>query len=246
MSLLRGFYRICVDWTTPERWIVGRFVRHCGGACAESLPDGVVIDIGGGSRPFDRALRSAFPGRLPIATDMLASAEPDFAADAHRLPLADGAAAVVCMFQVLQHLARPTEALAEARRVLAHGGLLIVTYPALCPEGTTADWWRWTSGGMFRTLRDAGFSPVGERAYGGMTFAATNLAALAAPRYLLRHRRGWRAGNGFADLAGVALAFAIALPFHLLGFAALAIDWLVPTRAFAVGACVIARRDDGP
>ena len=46
------------------------------------------------------------------------------------LPVADGSASVVCFLDVLEHLAHPEEALAEASRVLAPGGCVIVTVPA--------------------------------------------------------------------------------------------------------------------
>ncbi|HET9730354.1 MAG TPA: class I SAM-dependent methyltransferase, partial [Acidimicrobiia bacterium] len=51
-------------------------------------------------------------------------------ADVAALPLADGFASVVCLLDVIEHLTDPQPALAEARRVLAPGGRLIVTVPA--------------------------------------------------------------------------------------------------------------------
>jgi SAM-dependent methyltransferase len=50
-------------------------------------------------------------------------------ADAHRLPIADGAVTAVRTDRVLQHLSEPPVALAELVRVLAPGGRLVVAEP---------------------------------------------------------------------------------------------------------------------
>ncbi|MBA3282751.1 MAG: glycosyltransferase [Acidimicrobiia bacterium] len=46
------------------------------------------------------------------------------------LPVADGSAVVVCLLDVIEHLDDPVAALAEATRVLAPGGRLVVNVPA--------------------------------------------------------------------------------------------------------------------
>jgi SAM-dependent methyltransferase len=46
------------------------------------------------------------------------------------LPLASGSADVVCLLDVIEHLADPVPALVEARRVLRPGGRLVVNVPA--------------------------------------------------------------------------------------------------------------------
>jgi len=50
-------------------------------------------------------------------------------ATAECLPFRSASVDVVCCFQVLEHLVTPTQFLAEVRRVLAPGGLLILTTP---------------------------------------------------------------------------------------------------------------------
>ncbi len=50
-------------------------------------------------------------------------------ASAERLPFQDASLDVVCCFQVLEHLPAPERFLAETRRVLRPGGLLVLTTP---------------------------------------------------------------------------------------------------------------------
>jgi SAM-dependent methyltransferase len=50
-------------------------------------------------------------------------------ASAYELPLADGSADAVVMSEILEHLDRPVAALEQAARILAPGGLLLVTVP---------------------------------------------------------------------------------------------------------------------
>jgi dolichyl-phosphate beta-glucosyltransferase len=85
--------------------------------------------------------------------------------DLDRLPLADGAADVVCLLDVIEHLVDPTTALGEARRVLTPGGRLIVNVPAHEWLWSEADEFlghvrRYTRGALRRELTDSGFRPT--------------------------------------------------------------------------------------
>lgn len=51
-------------------------------------------------------------------------------AEVGRLPVRDGAAEVVCLLDVIEHLVDPVPALAEAARLLGPGGRLVVNVPA--------------------------------------------------------------------------------------------------------------------
>src|SRR5439155_16159845 len=90
---------------------------------------------------------------------------PVLVTDIRSAGIADGAAGAVCLLDVIEHMPDPERALAEARRMLAPGGVLVVTVPA--------HQWLWSGADDFlghvrrygrpdlrRALRDAGFKPT--------------------------------------------------------------------------------------
>lgn len=75
----------------------------------------------------------------------------------------------VVSHQVLEHLPRPWEALAEFHRVLRPGGLLIVSAPHLSRRHELPhDYFRFTQEGMASMLRDAGFDDIAVQPVGGL------------------------------------------------------------------------------
>lgn len=54
--------------------------------------------------------------------------------DAESLPVPDGCADAVLLLDVLEHLANPERAVAEAHRVLRPGGVIVVSVPHRCPQ----------------------------------------------------------------------------------------------------------------
>ncbi|TDD86972.1 class I SAM-dependent methyltransferase [Actinomadura rubrisoli] len=93
-----------------------------------------VLDIGCGEGALNDALPGAPPFRLvgldASATMLRAHPGPSMRADAARLPFRDGAFDAAVAVNMLWHLDDPRVALREARRVLAPGGLLLVS--AIC------------------------------------------------------------------------------------------------------------------
>ena len=98
---------------------------------------GWLVDIGGGSGgvttmlgwPLDRIV--LVDGNAALATE--ARRRHGLAAlrtSVRHVPLADGAAEVVCLLDVIEHLHDPVAALAEAARVLEPDGRLVVNVPA--------------------------------------------------------------------------------------------------------------------
>jgi ubiquinone/menaquinone biosynthesis C-methylase UbiE len=60
--------------------------------------------------------------------------QPNFGADATRLPFADGSFGSVALLHVLAEIERPRRALSEARRVLAPGGLVAIAVDGRGPS----------------------------------------------------------------------------------------------------------------
>lgn len=91
-----------------------------------------VLDVAGGTGRATRALSREGPE--PVVVDfsagMLARARADgregVRADAGTLPVRDGAVDAVVVVDALHHLPDPKRAIAEAARVLAPGGVLVV------------------------------------------------------------------------------------------------------------------------
>lgn len=235
-------YRRALDVLLPERWLVRRFI-----AChlpALAPTEGLCLDLGGGHAPFAASLAMALPAMPRVVVDLVPGSRTSVIGDAHRLPFPAGRAGFVAMFQVIQHLEHPPAVLAECGRILGPGGLLLISYPFLTCEGRSRDLRRWTIPGIETELRAAGFQPVVHEALGGPCFLVTALIAHAPGRFLILHRQGWRTGRSPGDALRLALAFAAALPFHLLGFAALLLDRAIRRPAHYSGGIVLARRRD--
>jgi SAM-dependent methyltransferase len=133
---------------------------------------GVLADVGAGAQPF-RDLLS--PGARYIAVDTEEAERhfgyrtPDtryFAGPA--LPLADAEAAAILCTETLEHVRDTDSFLAELRRALAPGGLLILTVPFSARwHFIPQDFWRFTPAGLDHVLATAGFRDVRVYARGG-------------------------------------------------------------------------------
>src|SRR2546426_669557 len=89
--------------------------------CVEGLHP--IVEIGSGPGFF----KDYFPHL--ISTDVVSSAYIDVVSDACSLPFRSGAVGALVMLDVLHHLPRPLEFMAEAERVLHPGGRLAMIEP---------------------------------------------------------------------------------------------------------------------
>ncbi|MEK7215035.1 MAG: class I SAM-dependent methyltransferase [Chloroflexota bacterium] len=116
---------------------------------------GRVLEAGAGTARFVRALRAANPEIQPIVCDLVRDGlkyarRQDGTieaaqADITNLPFRTGAFKAVLVFDVLEHLLRPQDAVAELWRVLEPGGKLHTLVPC---EGQpcTLHWLMWKTG----------------------------------------------------------------------------------------------------
>ena len=89
----------------------------------------------------------------------LYGAVPDVFGSADSLPFLENSFDVVFLFEVLEHLYNPREAIQEISRCLAPGGRAYITVPFLYPiHDAPHDYQRYTLHGLERELESAGFN----------------------------------------------------------------------------------------
>ena len=124
---------------TRER--LARFVARC-------ASDAKTLDIGCGGAPYAKY----FPNR--VGFDHAAGPDVDVVGDAHHLPFQDGEFERILCTEVLEHLLDPAKAIAEMRRVLQPGGMLILTTGFVFPlHDAPHDYWRFTRYGLEHLFR---------------------------------------------------------------------------------------------
>jgi SAM-dependent methyltransferase len=100
-----------------------------------------------------RPVRSCFAGRPWFTSDIQRGAQIDQVQDLHRLGVRDGSIGTALVLEVVEHLRRPWDAMAEVHRCLAPGGLAIVSTVFFFPvHGHPDDYWRFTGSGMATIL----------------------------------------------------------------------------------------------
>lgn len=147
---------------TMDLYVVRHAIRR---TVEQALPhlSGVLLDVGCGESPYrELILEGSRVTRyigLDFATGTYAARHrPDLTWDGSRIPLDDASVDCALATEVLEHCADPLALLREVRRVLAPGGLLVLTVPFLWPlHDAPHDHYRYTPWSLDRYLRDAGF-----------------------------------------------------------------------------------------
>lgn len=232
---MRAVFRSAMRWLAPDAAELRRFVR---GHLPATLT-GTGYDIGSGNAPHADILRAQAPGLRMVAVDIEPSPAVAVVADMCRLPVADASAALVTFFESLQYADFPAVALAEARRILHPGGMLLLAYPFLYPEGPDRSLHRWTAEGARRMVEAAGFTVTAEATRGGTGMFVCLLGA----GLMLRAIPGWRAlpRSRWRKVA----AALVWLPWQVLGRFALLLDRRIAKPPYYVGGIVLARRSGG-
>lgn len=211
---------------------------------------GRVLDVGAGTgyarRLLDPESTTYIPTDLPTGRD---AADVGIARDGLRplvhcsgydLPFADGSVEGVTVLMVLEHTERPARVLAEAWRVLAPGGRILVSVPFAFPvHGAPHDFRRWTAGGLATELGAAGFTVL-ETAQAGNAFnaVALNLNFLA---------RFYFPGRGPVAYALSAAAAPLRLVCQsAVNLAALALGRLDTSRALPVVVAALGEKPRAP
>lgn len=121
---------------------------------------GKLVDYGCGQSPYRNLFIPHIEKYICADLDINTRAEI-ILTPSGELPLQEKSMNIVLSTQVLEHVENPVLYLNEARRVLDENGLLILsTHGYWLFHPTPTDYWRWTSAGLTKIVREAGFEIV--------------------------------------------------------------------------------------
>jgi SAM-dependent methyltransferase len=106
-------------------------------------------------------MRPLFAGRRYIGSDMRAGPGVDVLLNLHELALADTSIGSALLLDTMEHVEYPHQAVAEVRRVLKPGGVLVMTSVMQFPiHGHPDDYWRFTPSAFGSLVRPFNWSFV--------------------------------------------------------------------------------------
>ncbi|GAB6163791.1 hypothetical protein JCM12298_29510 [Desulfothermus naphthae] len=161
-SVMKNLFKLYKDFCNfSSRMILTNGIKKI-----HALPQGVVLDVGCGHKPY----KNYFSGNISkyVGLDLDSHQEVDVVGNAIYLPILDNSIDTVLCFNALNVFRNPFMFFREANRVLKSDGYLIITtgfmYPIWC-EGY--DCWRATKFGLKVMAEDNGFVidkivPLGE------------------------------------------------------------------------------------
>lgn len=174
-----------------DQWLTDRGLAHTFSLAshqlyASTLPlveahaRGRCLDAGSGRSPWRPLL--AARGLEVVTLDVEdRSGVVDIIADLQNMSgVSDASVGTVLCTQVLEHVERPWEALAEIQRVLEPGGHLILSVPHLSMlHEVPNDFFRFTRYGLTSLLEERGFRVVQIREAGGLVSFLSHLFSMA-------------------------------------------------------------------
>jgi SAM-dependent methyltransferase len=126
----------------------------------KNSPHQLLADYGCGNKPY-QPLFDPFVEQY-IGLDLALNTKADVTINPQgKIDMPDESVGFVLSTQVLEHVENPGEYLKEAHRILQKGGKLILSthgYWMFHPDPT--DYWRWTSTGLQKIVKEAGFEVV--------------------------------------------------------------------------------------
>jgi len=152
-----GRSRLYPSLTDPS-WLVLRTRREVFTKWLGRLnhANAIVLDVGGRIQPY-RALINGRPS-LYVALDLRLTPLVDIAGDAAQLPLRNDYFDLILCTQMLEYAPDPRQVIGEIYRVLKPGGFLLLSAPAVHPQDSERDSWRFLPGALRELL--ANFSAV--------------------------------------------------------------------------------------
>lgn len=112
----------------------------------------IVLDVGGRVQPY-RPLIAQGASRY-IAVDIRLTALVDIAGDAAQLPVGNARFDLVLCTQMLEYARDPRRVLTEIHRVLKPGGFLLLSAPAVYPQDSEQEYWRFLPCALRELLGD--------------------------------------------------------------------------------------------
>jgi SAM-dependent methyltransferase len=177
-----------LPWRALNRWVAyserRRLLDRALARQADSLR-GRVLEVGAGQTgrrgrfvpPMDDA-------RCWVSLDLTRKHRPHLAGNVLALPFPTAAFDNVLCLEVLEYVPDYPRALAELRRVIAPGGMLLFSVPFLHRADTPQDTWRLTENGLRAALAAVGFEAEIVEPQGAALLVAANVLKFAV--YLVR------------------------------------------------------------
>lgn len=168
---MKPIVRRAADWVDLQWSVLERSLRT-----VAPRARGRLLDVGCGSKPYEAWFRpfvDAYVGVEHAATfsrtEAGAHAGPDVIYGGATLPFRDASFDTVLSVQVLEHTPRPAALVAEMSRVLAPGGVLILTAPfQFRVHERPHDYFRYSAYGLRQLCDEAGLEIFETHAQGGL------------------------------------------------------------------------------
>jgi SAM-dependent methyltransferase len=147
-----GRRRLFPSLTNPS-WLVLRKRRQIFQKWLANLGshDLTVLDIGGRIQPYRPLLESRL--RRYVAVDLRRTPLVNVVARGEQIPVAGAQFDLVICTQMLEYARDPGAVIAEMHRVLKPGGFLLLSVPAVFPQDSEYDSWRFMAPGLRILLR---------------------------------------------------------------------------------------------
>jgi len=217
-----------MDRLEQDMWWYQGLHRLLGAVLGRFAPTGAAatLDAGCGTGGLLRWLASGGPERRLIGVEFAAPAAalakaksgcPVAVGSVNALPLAGGSIQAVVSADVLCHArVHPTEALAEAHRVLAPGGVLVANLPAYewmksAHDARVHNVRRFARGQALAALRQAGFTPLWSSYWNSFLFPV-----MVVRRVLARSGEGASDVRAYAGWINRLLGFILAVERRLI------------------------------